>query len=111
LRIKRGRKVTKAILDRNKKEKIHNKYGKDNIIRKCPISYFDFIIHFINIIINLFNVKKSIKTNTKKEFIKLDYDFKKIVNRNHKIKLLTYAIEDMIKSNDISKKYSKSNLS
>ena len=110
-RIKRGRKVTKSVLNKKKKGKIHNKYGKDNIIRKCQISYFDFIIHFINIIINLFNVKKSIKTNTNKEFIKLDYDFKKIVNRSHKIKLLTYTIEDILKSNNISKKYSKSNLS
>ena len=109
LRIKRGRKVKKAIINRNKKEKIHNKYGKDNIIRKCQISYFDFIIHFINIIINLFNVKKNLKTNN--EFIKLDYNFKRVVNRKQKIKLLTYTIEDMIKSNNISKKYSKSNLS
>jgi len=109
LRIKRGRKEKKDILSRNKKEKIHNKYGKDNIIRKCQISYFDFIIHFINIIINLFNVKKSLKTNN--EFIKLDYNFKRVVNGKQKIKLLTYTIEDMIKSNNISRKYSKSNLS
>jgi len=109
LRKKRGRKEHKIIINKKKKEKIHNKYGKDNIIRKCQISYFDFIIHFINIIISLFNVKKNLKT--KKKFIKLDYDFKRVVNRNQKIKLLTYTIEDMIKSNNISKKYSKSNLS
>ena len=53
LRKKRGRKEQKIIFNKERKEKIHNKYGKDNIIRKCQISYFDFIIHFINIIITI----------------------------------------------------------
>jgi len=107
---KRGRKKEKKEIKLNKKrkEKSHNKYDKDNLLRKCQISYFNFIIKFLNILIKLFNSK--LKIDPKKKFIPIDYAIKKIVNRDQKNKLHTNSIEDMIK-NDISPKYKKSRTS
>lgn len=101
---KRGRKK-EIKLNNKKKEKTHTKYDKDNLLRKCQISYFDFMIDFLNIIIKSFNSK--MKLNPKKKFFPIDYDIKKIVNRTQKIKLLTNSIEEMMNIN-ISRKYSKS---
>jgi hypothetical protein len=106
-RNKRGRKKKEIVLNKKRKEKVHNKYGKDNLLRKCQVSYFNFMIDFANILISSFNYK--MRLNPKRKFIPIDYDIKKIVNRNQKIKIHTNSIEDMIKNN-ISKKHSKSTL-
>jgi rubrerythrin len=104
----RGRKKKEITLNKKRIEKVHNKYGKDNMIRKCQVSYFNFIIDFINLFIRLFNSK--MRLNPKKEFFPIDYDIKKIVNRSQKIMMRTNSIEDMMKKN-ISKKHSRSRLS
>jgi len=101
---KKGRKK-EIKLNIKRKEKIHNKYDKDNLLRKCQISYFNFMIDFLNILIKLFNSK--LKIDPKKKFIPIDYAIKKIVNNEQKKKLHNNSIEDMIKNN-ISPKYSKS---
>ena len=101
---KRGRKKEIKV-NKKKKEKTHTKYDKDNLLRKCQVRYFDFIIDFLNILIKLFNSK--MKLNPKRKFFPIDYEIKKIVNRTQKIKMHTNSIEEMIKNN-ISKKYSKS---
>lgn len=102
LRNKRGRE-RKKIKVKNK-DKSHNKYGKDNMIRKCQISYFNFIIDFINNIISLFKIK----LKQKRQFIYLDYDLKRAVNKTQRVKFHIYSIEDIIKRNKISRKYKKS---
>ena len=100
---KRGRKK-EIKLNKKRKEKTHTKYDKDNLLRKCQVSYFDFMIDFLNIFIKLFNSK--MKLNPKRKFFPIDYEIKKIVNREQKIKLHTNSIEEMMKNN-ISRKYSK----
>ena len=107
-RNKRGRIKQKIELNKKRKEKTHNKNGKDNIIRKIQTSYFNFMIDFINIIIDLF--KSKIKLYPKKKFIYIDYDIKRSVNKIQRKKILTNSIEEMIKNNNISKKNSKSSL-
>ena len=104
----RGRKKKEITLNKKRIEKVHNKFGKDNMIRKCQVSYFNFMIDFINLFIRLFNSK--MRLSPKKEFFPIDYDIKKIVNRNQKIMIHTNSIEEMMKKN-ISKKHSRSRLS
>ena len=104
----RGRKKKEITLNKKRIEKVHNKYGKDNMIRKCQVSYFNFMIDFINLFIRLFNSK--MRLNPKKEFFPIDYNIKKNVNRNQKIMIHTNSIEEMMKKN-ISKKHSRSRLS
>ena len=104
----RGRKKKEIPLNKKRIEKVHNKFGKDNMIRKCQVSYFNFMIDFINLFIRLFNSK--MRLSPKKEFFPIDYDIKKIVNRNQKIMIHTNSIEEMMKKN-ISKKHSRSRLS
>ena len=104
----RGRKKKEITLNKKRIEKVHNKFGKDNMIRKCQVSYFNFMIDFINLFIRLFNSK--MRLSPKKEFFPIDYNIKKIVNRNQKIMIHTNSIEEMMKKN-ISKKHSRSRLS
>jgi hypothetical protein len=106
-RNKRGRKKKEIELNKKRKEKVHSKYGKDNLIRKCQVSYFNFMIKFVNILIKLFNSK--MRLNPKRKFLPIDNDIKTIVNRNQKIMIHTNSIEEMMKIN-ISKKHSKSSL-
>jgi len=101
---KRGRKK-EIQLNKKRKEKSHNKYAKDNLIRKCQVSYFNFMIKFLNALIKLF--KSKMKLDPKREFIPIDNDIKKTVNKAQKIKLHINSIEEMIRNN-ISKKHSKS---
>ena len=93
---KRGRERTKTITY-IKNIKIHNKLSDDNIIRKCQVSYINFIIEFMNILCSKFNINQT--------FFPLDYQFKKIINKKYRNKLISQSIEDIIKNN-ISPKYS-----
>ena len=93
---KRGREKTKNISN-TKKVKIHNKFSDDNIIRKCQVSYINFIIKFMNILCSKFNINLT--------FIKIDNKFKKVVNKKNIKKLIFQTIEEIIKNN-ISPKYS-----
>ena len=98
---KRGREKTKNISN-TKKVKIHNKFSDDNIIRKCQVSYINFIIKFMNILCSKFKINLS--------FISLDYKFKKIVNRKYRNILVSQTIEKII-TNNISPKYKTKNKS
>jgi len=101
---KKGRKK-EIKLNKKRKEKSHNKYDKDNILRKCQISYFDFMIDFLNILIKLFNSK--INLNPKKKFFPLDYKIKRTVNKKQRIRLHINSIDYMMEKN-ISKKFKNS---
>ena len=69
-RKKRGRNKIK-----NSKEmvKIHDKFSTDNLLRKVQVHYISFIVTFLNKILEVFNFKE--------RFYKLDYEFKKNVNK------------------------------
>lgn len=95
LRKKRGRKETKLIVDQ-KNVKVHNKLYDDNIIRKCQVGYINFIIDFMNILCNKFNLNLS--------FVPIDYTFKKNVKKNNINTLVSQTIEKII-INNISPKF------
>ena len=86
----RGRKKNELLLNKKRKVKVHNKYSKDNLLRKCQISYFNFMIDFLNIFIRSFNTK--LRLNPKKKFIPSDYDIKKTIKRTQKINMHTKAM-------------------
>lgn len=76
--------------------KIHDKFAPDNLLRKIQVHYLTFIIAFLNEILQ--------KMNYGKRFLKLDYEFKKNVNKTNVQDLKTKNIKDII-CNKISKKY------
>ena len=75
-------------LSNKKKRKIHNKYDIDNIMRKCQVSYFNFIIDLMNIICQKFGYYEP--------FVKLNYNIKKIVNKEQIEMLRSSTIEEVI---------------
>lgn len=89
------------IIGDNKKER--RKFQEDNIIRKIKISYIDFIIGIINIIINAMVKKNNIKNNYK--FYKLSHEYKNKTAKDFFNSFKTKTIEDVIK-NQISSQYS-----
>lgn len=80
----------------NENDKIHNKFSTDNLLRKVQVHYMTFIISFVNEILGYLNYKE--------KFLKLDYEFKKNVNKTNIQNLKTKNIKDII-CNKISKKY------
>ena len=94
LKNKRGRKSNSE----EEKEKNHDKYSPDNIKRKVQVHYLSFIPSSINDILESCGMKE--------KFYKLDYEFKKIVNKKHFNYLISSNIGDII-SKEISKKYKK----
>ena len=76
--------------------KTHDKFAPDNLLRKIQVHYLTFIIAFLNEILQ--------KMNYGKRFLKLDYEFKKNVNKTNIQNLKTKNIKDII-CNKISKKY------
>jgi hypothetical protein len=89
---KRGR--GKANSDIN--DKTHDKFAPDNLLRKIQVHYLTFIISFLNEILLLFKFPK--------KFLKLDYEFKKNVNKKKVQELKEQKIRDIV-CNKISKKY------
>jgi hypothetical protein len=94
---KRGR-ITKD--DSSKSIKKHDKFAQDNILRKIQVHYMSFVISFSN------DILKSLNYNEK--FLKLNYDFKKNVNKKFVEGLKDKTIKDII-CNEISNKYRKQN--
>ena len=80
----------------NLKVKTHDKYSTDNLLRKIQVHYLTFIVDFLNEILSLLNCGK--------KFLKLDYEFKKNVNKKNVEYLKEKKIKDII-CNRISKKY------
>ena len=92
---KRGRKTNDNL------PKIHGKFDEDNIIRKIQVSYINFIIDFMNILLIIINRKDL-------HFIPLNYYYKRKVNKEHRTSLKNTTIEEVLK-NKISSKYSTKN--
>ena len=95
IRRKRGRKTNDNL------PKIHGKFDEDNIIRKIQVSYINFIIDFMNILLTIINRKDL-------HFIPLNYYYKRKVNKEHRASLKNATIEEVLK-NKISSKYSTKN--
>ena len=89
---KRGRKKIKNI------NAIHNKFVTDNLLRKIQIHYINFIVSFINEVLQIFGYKQKL--------LFLNYKFKSNVNKNNINHLKNSSIGDIL-CTDISPKYSK----
>ena len=77
-------------------KKIHDKYSVDNMLRKIQIHYLNFIIGFLNEILKNLNYKQ--------RFLKLDYNFKKSVNKDFVEQLKKSTLKDIV-INKISERY------
>jgi len=96
---KRGRsRKVKNSQDLNSKLKIHDKHSMDNLLRKIQVHYLSFIISYINDILK--------ELNYKEQFLKIDYNFKKTINKDFMENLKTKKISDIV-CIDISSKYKK----
>ena len=96
---KRGRGKQNEQNDSNAKEnKIHDKFSTDNLLRKIQVHYLSFIISFLNDILKNLNYSH--------RFLKLDYEFKKNVNKSFVECLKGKSIGEII-CNKISSKYRK----
>ena len=91
---KRGRKSNSE----EEKEKNHDKYSPDNVKRKIQVHYLSFITLIINVILDSCGIRE--------KFYKLEYEFKRIVNKKHFNYLINSKIGDII-SKEISNKYKK----
>ena len=93
---KRGRKTNIS-----KKFEIHNKMSPDNIVKKIKASIFNFILAFLNNIINLSDESYRLYNV---ELLKLDYKYVKTLKKEQEIELLNMTLKDIF-SKDISPKY------
>ena len=89
---KRGRVKQKKI------NKIHDKHTIDNVLRKIQVNYITFLISFINEILKNLNYNEW--------FLRLDYNFKRNINKDFFEYLKTKNIGEIICSK-ISDKYKK----
>jgi hypothetical protein len=80
------------------KEKNHDKFSSDNILRKIQVHFISFIVFFLNDILKSFGIRE--------KFLKLDYKFKKDVNKQKFAELKSKNIGEII-SSKISIKYKK----
>ena len=95
---KRGKQKSE---DANKKEKstrIHDKNCSDNVFRKLQNHFISFILSFLNCVLTNLNYEEN------KRFLKLDYNFKKKINKANVESLKNKTLGDII-SNKISRKY------
>ena len=90
---KRGRKNAKNI------NATHNKFHTDNLLRKIQNHYMNFIVSFLNEILQFLGI------NQKLYF--LNYKFKFNITKNFNCQLKNKSIGDIL-CNDISPKYKKS---
>ena len=81
-----------------KERKTHDKFSADNILRKIQVHFISFIVFFLNDILSSFGIRK--------KFLKLDYEFKKDVNKQNFAELKNKNIGEII-SSKISTKYKK----
>ena len=88
---KRGRQT-----NLKEEKKTHDKFSDDNILRKIQVHFISFIILFLNDILRSFGIKE--------KFLKLDYKFKKDVNKKKVAELKKKNIGEIV-SNKISTKY------
>ena len=100
--VKSSNQLIKKKRGRNRKrkqnEKFHDKKSPDNVLRKIQVHYLSFIIDFLNNILRIFNYNR--------QFLELDYNLKKDVNKKHINKLKKNTLEEIV-CNDISSKFKK----
>ena len=80
------------------KKKNHDKFSADNVLRKIQVHFISFIISFLNDILKSFGIRK--------KFLKLDYKFKRDVNKQKFAELKSKNIGEIV-SSKISTKYKK----
>ena len=96
---KRGKKSESDKISKNKKrKKTHDKNASDNLLRKLQNHYISFILSFLNSVLENLNYEEN------KRFLKIDYRFKKKINRVNVESLKNKTIGDII-SKEISRKY------
>lgn len=93
---KRGRQVEEPYSGDENNQKVHDKFSTDNLLRKIQVHYISFLINCMNLILK--------ELNYKQEFLKLDYNFKKNVNKDVFESLKNKKISEII-CNKISNKY------
>ena len=89
---------------RNKNGRVHDKNGTDNMLRKIQVSYINFILTFANFLITKYFNNKDTKIP---KFLKISYDFKKVVNKKNVAELKLKTINEIITMSHISTKYKK----
>lgn len=95
---KRGKKSQKII---NNNKKYHDNNRTDNLLRKIQCHYMSFIVSYLN------NILKNL--NYQQKFLKLDYKYKRNVNKNFVESLKKKTIGDIL-CNNISNKYKHSSI-
>ena len=93
---KKGKKTKR---NNNIGDKYHDKNSYDNILRKIHVNFISFIIEYANAIIQKF-------CNSK--FLKIDYQYKKTVNKSSFQKIKNQKISEIL-SQKISEKYKNIN--
>ena len=82
---------------KTKRKKEHDKFEKDNVMRKINIHFISFIVKFVN-----YNIKKLL-SNKHPLFANLSYDFKKNINNNTFKELKSKTIGEVLKNEGSSK--------
>ena len=82
---------------KTKRKKEHDKFEKDNVMRKINIHFISFIVKFVN-----YNIKKLISTKHPL-FANLSYEFKKNINNNTFKELKSKTIGEVLKNEGSSK--------
>jgi hypothetical protein len=78
------------------KKKKHDKFTADNVLRKIQVHFLSFVVYFLNDILKSFGIRE--------KFLKLDYKFKKDVNKQKFAEIKSKNIGEII-SSKISTKY------
>lgn len=105
-KIKKKGKSTQLITNKRKRgktkksnnNKTHYPDAPDNLLRKINVHYLNFLVSFINEVLHAYNYKY--------KFLKLNYNFKKNVNKNIVEKMKKETIGDIIRQK-ISSRYKK----
>ena len=93
---KRGRKS----LNEEKIKKIHNKHKNDNRLRTIQVHYFNFLIPFLNQIMNNLGLNYT--------FLDVAYKYKNNIKKENREKLESKTIKEILLEAPISKKYKNS---
>ena len=87
----------------------HDKFCKDNIVRKVKTNLFEIILFFINLSIKSIEKENKSKNSKKKYFykpylVKIDQEIIKTINVEENLELINSKLKDIF-SNKTSKKY------
>ena len=96
------REIGRPIRDTNNRYyKIHTKFSLDNILRKINVSYFKFILSFLNSLIHYLNLG----SNREYQFKKFNYEDIKVINKRRMSANKSKTIGQLIYDTSISSKY------